>query len=96
MVPAAPASMGFSTDSGVYIGKKRQAHAFTAPVVEKMKRPKIAMEYGSKVPHVLRQRYLDKIIDEYIPKCESEKVSCEKVICDIILNSLFINYNDCQ
>jgi len=80
-------SMGFSTEEGVYTGKRRVAHtgssttkassstnATTGPYV----RPKLPMEYNSKIPHMLRQRYLDKIMEEYIPKCESEEVGCEK------------------
>ena len=45
----------------------------------KVQRPKLAMEIGGKIPHMLRQRYLDKIIDEIIPKCASEKEAFEKV-----------------
>ena len=45
----------------------------------KAQRPKLVMEVGGKGPHLLRQRYLDKIIDELIPKCESEKEAIEKV-----------------
>jgi len=34
-------------------------------------RPQIAVEFGSKVPKAVRQRYLDKMIDEYTPKLQS-------------------------
>ena len=45
----------------------------------KVQRPKLTMEIGGKIPHMLRQRYLDKIIDEIMPKCASEKEAFEKV-----------------
>lgn len=72
--------MGYTTETGVYVGKKRVAHAFVPPVVEKVKRPKLPIEIGGKLPHLLRQRFLDKIIDEFMPKCKSEAVACEEVL----------------
>lgn len=77
-VPNVSADMGYTTETGVYVGKKRVAHAFVPPVVEKVKRPKLPIEIGGKLPHLLRQRFLDKIIDEFMPKCKSEAVACEK------------------
>lgn len=80
--------MGFTTEQGVYVGKKRVAHNYAnttaGPVVtEKVKRPKLPMELGGKIPHLLRQRYLDKIIDELTPKCDSEKTAIEKVLATV-------------
>lgn len=37
------------------------------------------MEYGAKVPQNQRQRYLDRIIDEYLRICPTEKEAFEKV-----------------
>ena len=42
-------------------------------------RPQVAVEFGSKVPKVVRQRYLDKIIDEYTPKLQSLQEVYDKV-----------------
>ena len=86
----------------MYVGKKRIAHAsFTAnnagrqaatstkkEEAEKFVRPKLSVEYNSKIPHVLRQRYLDKIIDEFLPKCKSESEACEEVSEVFQLNSI--------
>ena len=43
------------------------------------KRPKIPVEFGSKVPHNIRQKYLDRIIDEYTPKLQSLQEVYDKV-----------------
>lgn len=43
-------------------------------------RPRIPVEYGAKVPQSQRQRYLDRIVDEYLRICRSEKEAFEKVI----------------
>ena len=94
--------MGYSTENGMYVGKKRIAHAsFTANNAgkqaaastskedeEKFMRPKLAVEYNSKIPHALRQRYLDKIIDEFLPKCKSKSEACEEVSETFQLNSI--------
>ena len=37
------------------------------------------MEYGAKVPQSQRQRYLDRIVDEYLRICSNEKEAFEKV-----------------
>ena len=42
-------------------------------------RPRIPVEYGAKVPQNQRQRYLDRIIDEYLRLCSNEKDAYEKV-----------------
>ena len=42
-------------------------------------RPQIPVEFGSKVPQVIRQRYLNKIIDEYTPKIKSLEEVYSKV-----------------
>ena len=42
-------------------------------------RPQIAVEFGSKVPKAVRQRYLDKMIDEYTPKLQSLQDVYDKV-----------------
>lgn len=88
-----PASMGFTTEEGIYVGRKRVAHASstssatkastvakttTKTAEVKVVRPKLVMEVGGKVPHMLRQKYLDKIIDELTPKCATEKEAIEK------------------
>ena len=43
-------------------------------------RPRIPVEYGAKVPQSQRQRYLDRIVDEYLRLCSTEKEAFEKVI----------------
>ena len=50
----------------------------------KVQRPKLVMEVGGKIPHMLRQRYLDKMIDELIPKCSQESEAFEKVRITIV------------
>ena len=78
--------MSYTTQDGVYVGKKRTAHAISPPVKQQqqqkqqqVKRPRLPLETGGKVPHLLRQKYLDKIIDELLPKCRSEMQAIEKV-----------------
>ncbi|XP_047123863.1 RNA exonuclease 1 homolog isoform X1 [Hydra vulgaris] len=70
----------YTAETGIYLGKKRQAHVSVVPVInsESFTRPKLKVEYGSKIAHNLRQLYLNKIIDEFIPKCQSEADACEK------------------
>lgn len=42
-------------------------------------RPQIPVEFGSKVPQVIRQRYLNKMIDEYTPKIKSLQEAYNRV-----------------
>lgn len=56
------------------------------PVEIPAKRPRIPVEFGSKVPQVIRQRYLDKIIDEYTAKFPSLQEVYDKVIFSYFLN----------
>ena len=88
--------MSFTTNDGTYIGKKRTAlvnvdKKESSTEANAPRRPRIPVEFGSKVPHVVRQRYLDKIIDEYITKMETlqavyDKVSEFTVTCSYILD----------
>ena len=78
-LPSVPATQSITTPDGTYVGKKRTAHQASPAVTQKMNRPKIPMEMGGKVAHNLRQKYLDKMIDELIPKCASEEEAYEKV-----------------
>ena len=76
--------MSFTKDDGTYVGKKRTAHNEvtkdrTVKPVAKTPRPKIPIEYGAKVPQNVRQKYLDKFIDELLPKMETEQEAFDKV-----------------
>ncbi|XP_042222013.1 serine-rich adhesin for platelets-like isoform X2 [Homarus americanus] len=63
-------------------GSKRIAHT---PKAETLKRPVIPAEFGSKVPHNIRQRYLNSIIDECLKFCgerEAFKIgAAEERVC---------------
>jgi len=61
--------------------KQRVAHVVknTAPAGS-LPRPRIPVEYGAKVPQNQRQRYLDRIIDEYLRICPTEKEAFEKAV----------------
>lgn len=48
--------------------------------VGSLPRPRIPVEYGAKVPQNQRQRYLDRIIDEYLRLYPTEKQAFEKVM----------------
>ncbi|XP_065069883.1 RNA exonuclease 1 homolog isoform X2 [Rhopilema esculentum] len=79
--------MSFTSNDGTYIGKKRKAHTLEIneePSVLKAtvpaKKPRIPVEFGSKVPQVIRQRYLDKIIEEYTDKYSSLGEVYEKAV----------------
>ena len=53
--------------------------AKTSVATGSLPRPRIPVEYGAKVPQNQRQRYLDRIIDEYLRLCSSQKEAFEKV-----------------
>nr|XP_057928305.1 RNA exonuclease 1 homolog [Doryrhamphus excisus] len=69
------------------IAQKRVAHTPTMKSVS-MKRPIIPIEFGTKVPTIVRQRYLNFFIDECVKFCPSEDVAFqmgldeEKVVYD--------------
>ncbi|XP_054646674.1 RNA exonuclease 1 homolog [Dunckerocampus dactyliophorus] len=69
------------------IAQKRVAHTPTMKSVS-MKRPIIPIEFGAKVPTIIRQRYLNFFIDECVKFCPSEDVAFqmgldeEKVVYD--------------
>lgn len=61
--------------------KQRIAHvAKTRAPSGSLPRPRIPLEYGSKVPQNQRQRYLDRIIDEYLRLCPTQKEAFEKAL----------------
>ena len=60
--------------------KQRVAHVLkTNTAAGSLPRPRIPVEYGAKVPQSQRQRYLDRIVDEYLRICSTEKEAFEKV-----------------
>lgn len=61
--------------------KQRVAHVLknNSPAGS-LPRPRIPVEYGAKVPQSQRQRYLDRIVDEYLRICSSEKEAFEKAV----------------
>eukprot|EP00794_Sanderia_malayensis_P007732 gene7732-8572_t len=89
-VPSVTSRMSFTTQEGTYIGKKRQSHyeaskkktTQSSDGNAELTRPRIPVHFGSKVPQVLRQRYLDKIIDEYTEKCSSLQEAFDKAVND--------------
>ena len=42
-------------------------------------RPRIRLEYGAKVPQNIRQKYLDKLVDEYLSIYENQQEAFDKV-----------------
>ena len=69
--------------------KQRVAHvAKTSAATGSLPRPRIPVEYGAKVPQNQRQRYLDRIIDEYLRLCSTQKEAFEKVDSTVI-NKIF-------
>ena len=79
----------------MYVGKKRRAHKLESVNAESVqpkgsvqaappKRPRIAVEFGSKVPQVVRQRYLDKMIEEYTDKCKNLQEVYDKVCLSLV------------
>lgn len=73
---AASTSAGFVVASQPK-GQRRMAHV---PTVVLSKRPVIPAEYGSKVPTVVRQRYLNLFLDECIKTCTTEEQATEKAL----------------
>ncbi len=78
--------MSFTTEDGMYVGRKRKSHegkdkkeSMTSEAAPDAKRPRIPMQFGSKVPQVFRQKYLDRMIDEYVLKVETLQEAYEKV-----------------
>ena len=60
--------------------KQRVAHVLKTNTREgSLPRPRIPVEYGAKVPQSQRQRYLDRIVDEYLRICSNETEAFEKV-----------------
>lgn len=63
------------------------------------KKPRIAVQFGSKVPQVVRQRYLDKMILEYTTKLQSLQEVYDKVtlgcssVGDKIVFRFFVDVN---
>ncbi|XP_015779913.1 PREDICTED: uncharacterized protein LOC107357784 [Acropora digitifera] len=61
--------------------KQRVAHVTkTSVAAGSLPRPRIPVEYGAKVPQNQRQRYLDRIIDEYLRLCSTQKEAFEKAV----------------
>ncbi|XP_037104827.1 RNA exonuclease 1 homolog isoform X1 [Syngnathus acus] len=56
------------------VAQKRVAHTPTLKS-SSMKRPIIPVDFGAKVPNIIRQRYLNNFIDECIKFCPSEDVA---------------------
>lgn len=60
--------------------KQRVAHVLKNKTpAGSLPRPRIPVEYGAKVPQSQRQRYLDRIVDEYLRICSTQKEAFEKV-----------------
>ena len=68
--------------------KQRVAHVLKKNTpTGSLPRPRIPVEYGAKVPQSQRQRYLDRIVDEYLRICSTEKEAFEKVMITNYMNS---------
>nr|XP_061831812.1 RNA exonuclease 1 homolog [Nerophis lumbriciformis] len=61
------------------IAQKRVAHTPTLKSVT-MKRPVIPIEFGGKVPTIIRQRYLNIFIDECVKFCPSEDAAFQMAL----------------
>ena len=71
--------------------KQRVAHVQKSNTpAGSLPRPRIPVEYGAKVPQSQRQRYLDRIVDEYLRICSTEKEAFEKVTLLKICLSYFM------
>ena len=46
-------------------------------------RPRIRLEYGAKVPQAVRQKYLDKLIDEYLLIYDDQQEAFDKVSLEV-------------
>ncbi|KAL9950803.1 hypothetical protein ACROYT_G043365 [Oculina patagonica] len=61
--------------------KQRVAHVLKNKTpAGSLPRPRIPVEYGAKVPQSQRQRYLDRIVDEYLRICSTQKEAFEKAV----------------
>lgn len=58
---------------------KRRVTHFTESAGTTYIRPRIRLEYGAKVPQSVRQKYLDKLVDEYLCIYEDQQEAFEKV-----------------
>lgn len=66
--------------------KQRITH-FAKPTETAYVRPRIRLEYGAKVPQSIRQKYLDKLVDEYLCIYDDQQEAFDKV-CFIDLTYL--------
>ncbi|CAL4108463.1 unnamed protein product, partial [Meganyctiphanes norvegica] len=60
-------------------GLKRIAHT---PALESLARPIVPVEYGSKVPQNVRQRYLNTFIDECLKFCDGQTEAFSKAMAE--------------
>jgi hypothetical protein len=58
--------------------KQRVTH-YTKAAETMLQRPRIRLEFGAKVPQLVRQKYLDKLVDEYLCMYEDMQEACNKV-----------------
>jgi hypothetical protein len=58
--------------------KQRVTH-YTQSSGTLFQRPRIRLEYGAKVPQNVRQKYLDKLVDEYLCMYEDQQEAFNKV-----------------
>ena len=70
--------------------KQRVTH-YTKSSGTLFQRPRIRLEYGAKVPQTIRQKYLDKLVDEYLSMYENQQEAFDKVsaYCLYYLLSLY-------
>ena len=59
--------------------KQRVTH-YTQSSETSLQRPRIRLQYGAKVPQSVRQKYLDKLVDEYLCLYENQQEAFDKVI----------------
>ena len=65
--------------------KQRVTH-YTKSSGTLFQRPRIRLEFGAKVPQTVRQKYLDKLVDEYLCMYEDMQEAFNKVSLHACLN----------
>ncbi|KAK3735420.1 hypothetical protein QZH41_016871, partial [Actinostola sp. cb2023] len=78
--PAAQQPQAATSESSAIQTKRRVAHIAKPTTQTSLARPRIPIEYGAKVPQNLRQRNLDKLIDESLRLYATEKEAFERAI----------------
>lgn len=68
---------GMASKTTTTVTPKRIAHS---PSLQSLKKPIIPKEFGSKVPTVVRQRYLNLFIEECLKFCSSNQEAIEKAL----------------